>query len=514
MKTITRVIIILIVVALIGAGGFYLWTHSAQASSNQLTVSGTLETTTVRISPEIGGVVVDLTAAEGQQVKASQPLIKINDATAQAQLAQAQAALQAAQANLAMLKSGATPEQLQEAQAGLDQADANLRMAQSSLNNMIGDNRMEDVQAAWAAVKMARTAYGAIQGSLTPDALEKVRTAQNNLNQANARSASISKDTREPNYVLSTFATATQESQGMMDASQAVLTLAENDKGVDSQLIEQTTVALAIAKNYLAAAQARQTALAADNRTPSDANDAATSSVTDAQKAQDDWQAAYDSIQNDPIGKRLTSAWDEVTRTQTALNNYVLAAARSGGASIETVLGQLDAATAARAMASAKQAEVKAGARQEQIDAAAAQVATAQAQVQLLQVQLAKYTIASPLDGVVLSRGIELGETAAPGATVFEIGDLKNLTLTVYLPEENFGTVKVGDQATVKVDAYPTRTFTAKVTRLANQAEFTPRNVQTIEGRKDTVYGLYLSLDNTDLALQPGMWADVTFTIK
>ena len=89
-----------------------------------------------------------------------------------------------------------------------------------------------------------------------------------------------------------------------------------------------------------------------------------------------------------------------------------------------------------------------------------------------------------------------------------------NLQLTVYLPEEKFGTVKPGDQATVKVDAYPDRTFTARVDRLSDKAEFTPRNVQTVEGRHDTVFAVYLSLDNSDLALMPGMWADVTFTAQ
>jgi HlyD family secretion protein len=62
------------------------------------------------------------------------------------------------------------------------------------------------------------------------------------------------------------------------------------------------------------------------------------------------------------------------------------------------------------------------------------------------------------------------------------------------------------------VDAYPGRDFTARVDRLADKAEFTPRNVQTVEGRRDTVFAIYLSLDNYDLALMPGMWADMTFS--
>jgi HlyD family secretion protein len=146
------------------------------------------------------------------------------------------------------------------------------------------------------------------------------------------------------------------------------------------------------------------------------------------------------------------------------------------------------------------------------VDVAQAQVESAAAQLQALQVQLDKYTLSAPLDGVILTRGAAVGETATPGTVLFEIGDLQHLQITVYLPEEQFGLVKPGDQAQVSTDAYPERVFTARVDRLADQAEFTPRNVQTVEGRRNTVFAVYLSLDNADLALVPGMWADVSFT--
>jgi HlyD family secretion protein len=272
-------------------------------------------------------------------------------------------------------------------------------------------------------------------------------------------------------------------------------------------------MALELAKNNRAAEGARHSALDQDTRTPQDAITDANSTVTDFQKQQDDMQSAYDAIQSDPLGNRMKSAWDEVTRTQNQLNNLVQSG-RGSGTSLEAVLNQLDAVSAARDLASARLAEVKAGARQEQIDAAQAQVASAESQVKLLQIQLGKYTIVSPRDGVITSRGIELGETTGPGAILFQIGDLKNLQLTVYLPEDKFGLMKQGDQASVKADAYPGRTFTATVDRLADQAEFTPRNVQTVEGRRDTVFAVYLKINNDDLALKPGMWADVTFQLK
>jgi HlyD family secretion protein len=63
----------------------------------------------------------------------------------------------------------------------------------------------------------------------------------------------------------------------------------------------------------------------------------------------------------------------------------------------------------------------------------------------------------------------------------------------------------------VSVDSYPGETFDASVTRIADQAEFTPRNVQTAEGRRTTVFAVELSIDNTDGKLHPGMPADVKF---
>jgi HlyD family secretion protein len=63
----------------------------------------------------------------------------------------------------------------------------------------------------------------------------------------------------------------------------------------------------------------------------------------------------------------------------------------------------------------------------------------------------------------------------------------------------------------VGVDSFPTQLFFAKVTRIADQAEFTPRNVQTAEGRQTTVFAVELSVQNATGLLKPGMPADVTF---
>jgi len=117
--------------------------------------------------------------------------------------------------------------------------------------------------------------------------------------------------------------------------------------------------------------------------------------------------------------------------------------------------------------------------------------------------------IRAPLDGVVLDRLIEPGEIVNPNGAVFTVADLTSLTLTVYVPEDRYGQVSLGQTYQVSVDSFPGTSFMGTVTHIADQAEFTPRNVQTIQGRKNTVYAVRLNLDNPNLALKPGMPADV-----
>ena len=116
-----------------------------------------------------------------------------------------------------------------------------------------------------------------------------------------------------------------------------------------------------------------------------------------------------------------------------------------------------------------------------------------------------------PVDGIVLTRLVEPGEVVAPGGTLLTMGPLEQLTITVYIPEDKYGTINLGQVALVNVDSFPGETFEAMVTRIADQAEFTPRNVQTQEDRRTTVFAIELGIDNPDGKLKPGMPADVEF---
>jgi len=165
---------------------------------------------------------------------------------------------------------------------------------------------------------------------------------------------------------------------------------------------------------------------------------------------------------------------------------------------------QLAAATLTQAQDNVTLAESKVSQAQSVID-------QAQAALHLADVQMGKLTIVAPVSGVVLARNIEPGEVIQAGASALTLGDLENLTITVYLPENRYGEVRLGDQAQVSVDSFPNQSFTATVTRIADQAEFTPRNVQTMEGRSSTVYAIQMAVQDPQGLLKPGMPADVTF---
>ena len=148
---------------------------------------------------------------------------------------------------------------------------------------------------------------------------------------------------------------------------------------------------------------------------------------------------------------------------------------------------------------------------QAQLDLATSSVTAAQANLDTINTQIDKLTVYAPMDGVILTRSIHVGEVAQAGAATMTIADLSNLTVTVYIPEDRYGDVNVGDEVSFTADSFPNQTFNATVTRIADQAEFTPRNVQTKEERQTTVYAIELEVNNPDGKLKPGMPVDVTF---
>jgi HlyD family secretion protein len=138
----------------------------------------------------------------------------------------------------------------------------------------------------------------------------------------------------------------------------------------------------------------------------------------------------------------------------------------------------------------------------------------AQAQVETLNVQLQKTHIVSPIAGVVLERNVEAGEVVYPGIVLMTIGDLQRPWVRVYIGEPDIGRVRIGQEATVVTDAYPRRDFPGTLRYIADEAEFTPKNVQTRQERVKLVYEARVYLSNKEGILKPGMPADVSLRLE
>lgn len=155
-----------------------------------------------------------------------------------------------------------------------------------------------------------------------------------------------------------------------------------------------------------------------------------------------------------------------------------------------------------------REAEAQVKALQAQAAETGARVEAAGEHVEVLRLQRARTEIRAPIAGTVLTKGIEVGELAMPGRLVAVLVDLSRLDLRVYVPEAQIGKIKLGDPAKVQVDAFPDRYFSASITQIDQQAQFTPRDIHMPEERVRMVFGVKLALQNPTRQLKPGMPAD------
>lgn len=164
--------------------------------------------------------------------------------------------------------------------------------------------------------------------------------------------------------------------------------------------------------------------------------------------------------------------------------------------------------TTAQRLEGARQAlaRLNAGSRPEEIEAARARVAAADARIAQLEQQIADATVASPVDGVVTEKIAERGELLQIGSGLCIVTDLASAWLTIYVAEPDLGRIRIGQAAEVRTDGGETRQ--GKVTFIASQAEFTPKNVQTRDERVKLVYRVKVGLDNKDGLFKPGMPAE------
>jgi len=400
-------------------------------NTTQLRASGTISAKTIEIAPEIGGKVISISVEEAAQVKAGDELFHLDDSLLIAQRAQADAAVQ--------------------------QAEAAVNTAKVQYEIALNGARLQDLEnrtLVWNTSQPGE--FDLPVWYFNTD--EKITSAN-----AEVDAAKIALDQEKANLekVLSDRA-----SQEFLDVEKRVS---------DAQ------ATFLIAEQVLELATSAQ-----DNEDLKNfAQDQYDTAKTDLDSAQMDYkrlltsQAASDVLE---ARARVRVAQERYDRALDYYNSLL-----TGDQSLQVHAAE----------SGIKQAE--------------AALAQTQAALALIDVQLEKTVIRAPIDGVVLTRNLEVGETAAPGSVVMEIGNLQEVELVVYISETEYGKVQLGDKVSITADSFPGETFTGSVVYISDQAEFTPRNVQTTDGRQATVYAVKLSVPNPDLKLKPGMPADVTF---
>ena len=182
---------------------------------------------------------------------------------------------------------------------------------------------------------------------------------------------------------------------------------------------------------------------------------------------------------------------------------------------LRTSEADLEAAEKDRARAEANLALARAssdsvGLKRQQVRALQETRRSVLGQVAEVQANLAERQILAPANGTILSRPVEVGDVVTPGAPILQMVDMSRLYVKVYIPEPDIGKLRLGDTADVFVDAFPNRSFPARISRIHQQAEFTPKNVETAEERLKLVFGVELTFVEPDGLLKPGMPADCT----
>jgi HlyD family secretion protein len=133
---------------------------------------------------------------------------------------------------------------------------------------------------------------------------------------------------------------------------------------------------------------------------------------------------------------------------------------------------------------------------------------TAKAAHEQINAAIDNAVIASPINGVVLEKNLEIGEIAFPGTPVLTVADIKDTWIKIYVNEKEMGRVKLGQKAVVTVDSFPDKEFSGNVIAISNKAEFTPKTIQTKDERVKLMFAVKIAVPNPDQKLKPGMPAD------
>jgi HlyD family secretion protein len=467
---------IIVIVLLVIVSVYFLVTQTLENDNGALTASGTIETTIVNVAPETAGKVKDVLAEEGQPVKMGDPLLVLDDSLLAAQRRVAQSGVDSARSALLTAQSS---HDLAQAQY-----DATLTAARAEE----GAQRLRDwskrtpnwfEQPLWYFSQDEQIMAAQIEVERSYEALQQAQTnidsVIKNLNNADFVEAEHRLSSARMSYVIA----KSVDDHAQMTGGK----VSPEDVTADISPFVPSTyrVKIAIAKDM----SGESDILNVSN----DSFDAAKAELEEAEKV-----------------------YDELLTTEAA--QQVLDARAALSVAQERYEVALDTLSRLQTGEYAPQVKISALALEQSktaLNQAESAVQQAESNLALLDTQLEKLTVYAPMDGIVLTRNAEPGEFVQPGAVAFALADLNDITITVFVPEDRYGQISLGQPADVTVDSFPGETFTAEVIHIADQAEFTPRNIQTVEGRSSTVYAIRLSVTNSEGKLKIGMPADVVF---
>jgi len=457
---------------------YFVVTQAFAEDDDALTASGTIEATIVNVSPEMAGKVKEVLVEEGRPVRMGDPVLILDDSLLAAQRAVAVSQLDSARAGVQAAQNALTGAQSQY-QITLE---AELAQGKSTrLEDWFADPDLFD-QPGWYYTREEQ--IQAMQA--------QVEIAQTEVQSAEAKLASISQSLEQAEFL--------KAEERLLNARLAYLVAQDVNYHAQNSATEDTPKG-----RY--------------NRTHCGTN--AGYFVENARLTNQIYKCTGDEHLGQAGSNLYNSARDELEHAQKDYNvllgteaaDAVLQARADVSVAQERYYAGLDflrdlrtgdqstGVTAAQSMVDQAQTAV------EQAQKAVAQ---AQANLDLIDTQLEKITITAPMDGMILTRNIEAGEFVQPGTVAFAMADLNNITITVYVPEDRLQ-ISLGQAAQITVDSYPGETFTGEIIHIADQAEFTPRNIQTVEGRSSTVYAIKLKVTDSEGKLKIGMPADVVF---
>ena len=159
----------------------------------------------------------------------------------------------------------------------------------------------------------------------------------------------------------------------------------------------------------------------------------------------------------------------------------------------------------------AERARSAAAAEEKSLDAARMRIVQMRAQFAEIEAEWRELNVVAPNDCVVEVLNVKVGDVVAPNEELATLILPQHLWVRVYVPEPWLGHIKLGQVVRARVDSFGDEEFTGTVEQINRQAEFTPRNVQTVEDRIRQVFGVKIRLQNHEDKLRAGMSADVTF---